>query len=135
MSGISPVARCTETLRPKLRLRALRNHRQLPGIAVDAFRFAVGNNKRVAEEYSEHAVGGDGIRLNHEHHAGLEHLFVLLGLYVIREGVWLGTHEIDAMNMNRPRLDAALAVKLSRLDKFIQVMPRARDGDHLLETG
>ena len=49
-------------------------HRHLPRITVDALRLAVGNNERVAKEDAEHAVGGDGIRFDDQHHAGLEHL-------------------------------------------------------------
>ena len=52
-------------------------HRQLPRITINAFRLAVGDDKGVAKEDSEHAVGGDGVGLDDQHHAGLEHLLTL----------------------------------------------------------
>ena len=39
-------------------------HRQLPRIAVDALRFSLCDDECVAEENSEHAVGGDGVGLD-----------------------------------------------------------------------
>ena len=76
---------------------------QLPRITIDAFRVAVGNNESMAEEDAEHAVGGDGVGLDDQHHAGLKHLLVLFGLNMVGEDVWLGADEVDAVNMDRPR--------------------------------
>ena len=78
-------------------------HRQLPRITINAFRLAVGNDERVAEEDAEHAVGGDGVGLDDQHHAGLKHLFVVFGLKVVGEDMRLGADEVDAVNMDRPR--------------------------------
>ena len=69
----------------------------------------------MAEEDAEHAVGGDGVGLDHEHHAGLEHLLVLFGLDMVSEDVRLGADEVDAVNMNGTRLNAFLRDKNARL--------------------
>ena len=80
----------------------LTDYRKLPRIPVDALRLSVRDNKRVAEEDAKLAVGGHGVRLDHQYHSGLKHLLVLFGLDMVGEDMRLRAYEIDAVNKTLP---------------------------------
>src|SRR4030095_3810539 len=101
-------------------------HRELPGISVNTLRLSLRNNEGVTKEDAELAVGGDRSGLNHQHHAGVKTLLVLFGLHVVGEDMRLGADEIDAVNVDGPRLDSTSAIKASGLDQLVQMMAGSR---------
>ena len=97
------IARQTNVEESHALARLLTYHRHFPRITINTLRLAVGDDERVAEEDAEHAVGGDGVGLYDQHHAGLEHPLVLFGLDVVGEDMRLGADEVDAVNVDRLR--------------------------------
>src|SRR5712692_2382321 len=118
-----------------LLLSILTHHCELPGKIIDTFRRAFGDDEGVAEEDAEHTVGGDGVGLDHQNHAGLKFLLELFCLEMIRKDVRRGAYEVDAVNVNGTRLHTLLAVEAARFDQLLQLMTGARHGHHPLEAG
>src|SRR5216684_419744 len=93
------------------------------------------HQERVAEKHAQTAIGGNRSWLDHQHHARLEHLVEAFTIQMLVEYVRTGSHQVDAMNVDRTGLRAVLAEEPPGGARVLERSVGANGLDHALEAG